>query len=186
MNGVVVDVRDECAGGDEGHAPDATLGDAREAVEVSGIAARNLFRWNSVMLRVEEQAAETAAVGGAPPSDPLFVELVHIQTGSCVARVGDRVRRGRPLCRSGSVGFSPAPHLHLAAYRGDGDDAATVRVRFAARRRGGTPGGGAAAAPSSFLPALGGWYDGGGRVSGERRAGGDGRTPVAREEDVPK
>ena len=62
--------------------------------------------------------------------DLVYVEFVHIQSNSCVVQVGDDVKKGQLLCWSGSVGFSPEPHLHFAAYRSNGKDAATVRVRF--------------------------------------------------------
>lgn len=61
----------------------------------------------------------------ADDNDPLYVEFVHIQTNSCVVQVGDVVHKGQLLCFSGSVGFSPVPHLHMAAYRSSNDDASS-------------------------------------------------------------
>ena len=87
-------------------------------LEVGGIAATNMFHWNSIMIQVIDV------------NDPLYVEFVHIKTNSCVVRVGDVVHKGQLICFSGSVGFSPVPHLHMAAYRGSNNDAATVRIRF--------------------------------------------------------
>lgn len=92
---------------------------AYASIEVSGIAATNMFQWNSIMIQVADDT-----------NDPLYVEFVHIQTNSCVVQVGDVVHKGQLLCFSGSVGFSPVPHLHMAAYRSSNDDAATVRFRF--------------------------------------------------------
>ena len=83
-------------------------------------------------------------------TNPLYVEFVHIQSKSCVVQTGDTVQKGQLICRSGSVGFSPEPHLHLAAYRSIGNDASTVRVRF--ESIGNSP-------DRSFLPRTGGWYN---------------------------
>ena len=160
VNGTVVDVRDTCESNDD---------EDDDIVEVSGIAARNMFRWNSMMIR----AADVDGDGSRARGGPLYVEFVHIQTGSCVVRPGDEVRVGRFVCRSGSAGFSPEPHLHVAAYRGDGDDAATVRVRFEQSSclggggEVGTNGGGLSS--STVLPRAGGWYDSGGPVGGSAR-----------------
>ena len=130
VNGIVVDVKDSITDGKE----------------VSGIAASNMFQWNSIMIRVDDENVD------ATTDHPLYVEFVHIQTDSCVVQVHDKVKKGQIICRSGSVGFSPEPHLHLAAYRSNEDDAATVRVRFE-----GTAG--------AFLPQTGGWYNQNGLVS---------------------
>jgi len=129
VNGVIVDVNDSIPDGKE----------------VSGIAASNMFQWNSIMIRVEDESVDATY-------NPLYVEFVHIQTKSCVVQVDDKVKKGQLICRSGSIGFSPEPHLHLAAYRSNGDDAATVRVRFDATAE-------------PFLPQTGGWYNQNGLVS---------------------
>ena len=129
VNGVIVDVNDSISDG----------------TEVSGIAASNMFQWNSIMMRVEDESVDAT-------TDPLYVEFVHIKTDSCVVQVDDKVKKGQLICRSGSVGFSPEPHLHLAAYRSNGDDAATVRVRFEGKAE-------------PFLPQAGGWYNQNGLVS---------------------
>jgi murein DD-endopeptidase MepM/ murein hydrolase activator NlpD len=143
VNGKVVEVRD---GGNPSSSEDQNV------LEVSGIAARNMFYWNSIMVQALEDDDDDDDDDGieARPikheamvdkqqqeqqqepkkEDPLFVELVHIQSNSCVVQVGDAVQKGQLLCWSGSVGFSPEPHLHFAAYRSKGRDAATVRVRF--------------------------------------------------------
>jgi len=65
-------------------------------------------------------------------NDPLYVEFTHIEINSCVVQVGDAVKKGHLLCRSGSVGFCPEPHLHFAAYRTSN---ATVHVKFEWRRK---------------------------------------------------
>jgi Peptidase family M23 len=94
---------------------------------LTGIAVSNLFIWNSILLQLED--TETTACT-SQQSDPkktlLFVEYVHIQ--SSYVRPGDRVTAGQVLGTSGSVGFSPEPHLHFAAYRSAEPHAPTVRV----------------------------------------------------------
>ena len=142
VDGTVVQVNDMDGG--EGH-------------EVSGIAATNMFYWNSIMLRVDDDQS------------PLFVELVHIQTKSCVVKCGERVRRGQYLCRSGSVGFSPEPHVHMAAYLSAENAAATVRFRFK-RRAGRASGEETGESCRAFVARAGGWYTSSGLVSEETDA----------------
>jgi len=103
---------------------------------------------------------------------------VHVAARSAVVAVGDRVRRGQKICESGSVGFSPEPHLHFTAFRSRDPAAPTVRVRFAAEeeRDGGRDGGrrqatsdgesnatgrsdDGAKPKKTFLPVAGRWYD---------------------------
>mmetsp|Transcript_34368 Transcript_34368/g.61691 ORF Transcript_34368/g.61691 Transcript_34368/m.61691 type:complete len:504 (-) Transcript_34368:35-1546(-) len=181
-NGVVVDVRDNHVdhGDDEKCNGGISSGNLTKVIEVSGIGARNLFHWNSIMVRVDEKCTDTTTISIDEPTDPLFIEFVHIQTNSCAVQVGDVVQKGHLLCRSGSVGFSPEPHLHLAAYRSNGNDAATVRVRFeleripsrgcdgdgenssdrdAGDRASSADGGERGEKVLSFLPMGGGWYN---------------------------
>jgi murein DD-endopeptidase MepM/ murein hydrolase activator NlpD len=46
-------------------------------------------------------------------------EYFHLERGSAQMRVGELVRRGQWLARSGNTGFSTAPHLHFGVYRTD-------------------------------------------------------------------
>ena len=144
---------------------DATVVDVRDDETVTGIATANLFRWNSVMLKVDTKQND----------GDLFVEYVHVAARSAVVAVGDVVRRGQKICESGSVGFSPEPHLHFTAFRSRDPAAPTVRVRFAAeekqKRDGGRDGGRRQATSDgesnateverqkTFLPVAGRWYD---------------------------
>ena len=58
----------------------------------------------------------------------------HLQQGSVVVRPGQRVARGEAIARSGDTGYATVPHLHFGVYRiGDGGDAQSIAVRFAAR-----------------------------------------------------
>mmetsp|Transcript_32791 Transcript_32791/g.48559 ORF Transcript_32791/g.48559 Transcript_32791/m.48559 type:complete len:337 (-) Transcript_32791:56-1066(-) len=99
---------------------------------LTGIAVSNLFEWNSILLRLDNE------------SDPLFVEYVHIESSNVTT--GQKVKLGDIIGFSGSVGFSPEPHLHFAAYRRADTDAATVRVQFAAQDG------------SAYLPKAGFYY----------------------------
>lgn len=149
-NGVVVEVKDDGGGGHKQNNANATDEEYEPIIEVSGIAARNLFHWNSILIQSTD----------VDTSDPLFIEYVHIETNSCAVRVGDRVERGQFICRSGSVGFSPEPHLHMAAYRSNEADAATVRVRFQLIHNPDT----SDTHAQSFLPRVGKWYNQSGLV----------------------
>jgi hypothetical protein len=85
---------------------------------LTGIATSNLFTWNSILIQLDEESND----------GPLFVEYVHLRSVTC--EKGDRVAKGETIGFSGSVGFSPEPHLHFAAYRSMEPDAPTVRVWF--------------------------------------------------------
>lgn len=52
-------------------------------------------------------------------SMPAFVLLAHLQQGSCIHRVGDRVHAGEYLGRCGNSGLSTEPHLHLQVQDGE-------------------------------------------------------------------
>ena len=150
---------------------DATVVDVRDEETVTGIATANLFRWNSVMLKVDTKEKENDEGGD------LYVEYVHVAAKSAIVAVGDVVRRGQKICESGSVGFSPEPHLHFTAFRSRDPAAPTVRVRFAAEEKqkpdGGRDSSGRRRSTSdgesnatelerrctTFLPVAGRWYD---------------------------
>lgn len=119
VDGVVVNVNDNNNHG-WGKTNDNTI------LEVSGIAATNLFHWNSIMICADP--ISTASDSLPTDINPLFIEYVHIQSNSCLVQIGDNhVAKGQLICKSGSVGFSPAPHLHLCAYQ-SGEDGAEVFV----------------------------------------------------------
>jgi hypothetical protein len=121
---------------------------------LTGIAVSNLFIWNSILLRLDEVSDSTGCVPDThAKGGPLYVEYVHIQNAH--VKAGDRVETGQVIGLSGSVGFSPEPHLHFASYRSSEATAATVKVYF--RTESG----------QVLLPAAGKWYDG---TSGEVEA----------------
>jgi hypothetical protein len=43
-----------------------------------------------------------------------FSVYQHLRAGGALVRPGERVRRGQPIARSGSTGWSTEPHLHFA------------------------------------------------------------------------
>lgn len=113
--------------------------------KITGVAVSNLFEWNSVLVELDGSSKEGKA-------DPLFVEYVHIQGAS--VQVGDKVKRGQVIATSGTVGFSPEPHLHFCAYRSPDMSAPTVRVYFHSTRD----------PQETFLPRAGQYYDTNGLV----------------------
>jgi murein DD-endopeptidase MepM/ murein hydrolase activator NlpD len=46
-------------------------------------------------------------------ADGSQVMYAHIKKGSALVRIGDSVRTGQSIARSGSVGYSAFPHLHF-------------------------------------------------------------------------
>jgi murein DD-endopeptidase MepM/ murein hydrolase activator NlpD len=124
---------------------------------VTGIATSNLYHWNSIMLEIDVSEGEDSG-GCDSESDrnddakggPLFVEYVHIQKS--LVSVGDVVTAGQVIGTSGSIGFSPEPHLHLSAFRSLDETAATVRVYFAPSSKDGSIG-------QPYVPRVGKWYD---------------------------
>lgn len=67
---------------------------------------------------------ETPWSGGAPynvgnhvliTSDNFAVLMGHLQKGSMLVKVGDKVRKGQPLAKTGNSGWTSQPHLHIQA-----------------------------------------------------------------------
>ena len=126
---------------------DGVVIDVREENTLTGIAVSNLFEWNSILIEVNNTN-----------DDPLFVEYVHIATSR--VKIGDVVSAGQLIGTSGSVGFSPEPHLHFCAYRSRDATASTVRVRFKSSNNG-----------KIFIPVAGKWYTCIGEVAGPAENG---------------
>ena len=139
---------------------------------VTGIAATNLFHWNSILLQLrlpsqqQQQTSDKTTTDPTADDGPLYVEYVHISKS--FVRVGERVTRGQIIGASGSIGFSPEPHLHFSAYRSAEPKAPTVRVRFQnpttvpqqdTRDREPDREDTTQTHPSPFLPRAGLWYD---------------------------
>ena len=104
---------------------DGTVIESTDNNTLTGIAVSNLFEWNSVIIQVnvDENDEEQGHIEG-----PLFVEYVHISKS--YVRKGDVVKKGQPIGLSGSVGFSPEPHLHFSAFRSSDPTAPTVGIKF--------------------------------------------------------
>jgi len=98
----------------------------------------NLFKWNSVMLALDDGA---------------FVEYVHLRANSVTVKLGDRVRCRQQIAESGDVGFSPEPHLHLQMHTSRDPEAPTIM--FALRGE---------AAGNAYFPEAGNWYNAAGEV----------------------
>lgn len=94
---------------------DGTVEDIQQRNRAGGIHTKNLFSWNSILLRLD---------------NGYFAEYVHVATNSANVRVGERVKTGQVICRSGSVGFCPSPHLHLQLHKSRAKDAPTVPFAF--------------------------------------------------------
>jgi hypothetical protein len=132
---------------------DGNVVESTDANTLSGISVTNLFKWNSIILKLDSKMDNKSATDAG---GPLFVEYVHIQS-SCV-KVGDRITQGQIIGTSGSVGFSPEPHLHFSAFRSSEPEAPTVRVRFESAASS------VADNKAAFLPIAGSWYDNTGPV----------------------
>jgi murein DD-endopeptidase MepM/ murein hydrolase activator NlpD len=64
-------------------------------------------------------------------SDGTTGEYYHLQRGSVVVTLGQRVRRGQLIARSGNTGYSTVPHLHFGVYRTERDGSTqSLPVRF--------------------------------------------------------
>ena len=134
---------------------DGRIVEAKDENTLTGIAVTNLFKWNSILLEVQNSEGDCDADRCNPGGGgPLFVEYVHIAKST--VKAGDLVKRGQVIGYSGSVGFSPEPHLHFSAFRSSDAEAPTVRVLFEDRDGG---------EPSTFLPRAGERYDTNGKVN---------------------
>ncbi|KAG7369662.1 peptidase [Nitzschia inconspicua] len=136
---------------------------------LTGIAVTNLYEWNSIILQICKQKDRNDSLPASDDSHvdnilehsdgPLFVEYVHIQTS--LVQKGDTVKKGQIIGYSGSVGFSPEPHLHFSAFRSSDPKAPTVRVlfdaTFAETKDPSDP-------TTPFLPVAGMWYTAKGAV----------------------
>lgn len=61
-------------------------------------------------------------------------EYFHLEPGSLLVDVGERVERGQPLARSGNTGYTTTPHLHFGVYRRDPlGGTRSIAVRFSTR-----------------------------------------------------
>ena len=127
-----------------------TVVEAKDCNSLTGISVSNLFEWNSILIRVDEERNETQ--NRRDSWGALFVEYVHIQKS--LVKAGERIVQGQVIGLSGSVGFSPEPHLHFSAFRSSDPEAPTVRVKFQKSNSTNT----------DFFPSAGKWYNANGLV----------------------
>lgn len=136
---------------------DGVVVDVQDDNTLTGVAVSNLFQWNSILLQIDTEGNDHEMTHShhqeTVKGGPLYVEYVHIEAKSAKVQKGDRVTRGQVICCSGSVGFSPEPHLHFAAYRSRSPTAPTVRVKFCSEQ-----------GKTVFLPKAGVCYDENGSV----------------------
>jgi murein DD-endopeptidase MepM/ murein hydrolase activator NlpD len=67
-------------------------------------------------------------------SDGTTGEYFHLERGSVTVALGERVRRGQAIARSGNTGYTTVPHLHFGVYRADSHGHTwSVAVRFVTR-----------------------------------------------------
>mmetsp|Transcript_5101 Transcript_5101/g.11103 ORF Transcript_5101/g.11103 Transcript_5101/m.11103 type:complete len:409 (-) Transcript_5101:16-1242(-) len=113
---------------------DGIVVDCDDRNSLTGVAVGNLFKWNSILIKADEDENDTDGddnnCDNASGGGSLYFEYVHIQTSSICVKPGDKVEKGQMICKSGSVGFSPEPHLHFSAFRSNEPTAPTVRVWF--------------------------------------------------------
>lgn len=57
----------------------------------------------------------------------------HLQKGGVLVAVGDTVRQGQPIGKSGQTGYSAFPHLHFFVWSGKGDAWVQLPTRFHTR-----------------------------------------------------
>ncbi|GAA4331394.1 M23 family metallopeptidase [Flaviaesturariibacter amylovorans] len=62
--------------------------------------------------------------------DGTFGHYAHIAPNGALVKLGDSVRRGDPIARSGNTGWTSGPHLHFVVYRGDFGKWKTLPTRF--------------------------------------------------------
>ena len=167
---------------------DGTVVECQDGNTLTGVAVGNLFKWNSISIRADENDGEDDVNNGPQEASsdhatadsmkpgtkgeqggPLYLEYVHIQAGSICVKPGDNVEKGQVICRSGGVGFSPEPHLHFSAFRSNEPTAPTVRVWFEGCDKDGECDRGEEK-PLMFIPQAGSFYNVCGEVAVDRLA----------------
>jgi murein DD-endopeptidase MepM/ murein hydrolase activator NlpD len=66
--------------------------------------------------------------------DDTYAEYLHLKQHGALVKVGDQVKAGQALGRSGNTGFTSRPHLHFAVFRNiDGNTRESLPVKFRTR-----------------------------------------------------
>jgi murein DD-endopeptidase MepM/ murein hydrolase activator NlpD len=63
-------------------------------------------------------------------SDGTMAVYAHLELESVIVGIGDRVRAGEVIARSGNTGFSTGPHLHFVIQRNQGGALVSVPFQF--------------------------------------------------------
>eukprot|EP00040_Diaphanoeca_grandis_P025366 m.140429 g.140429 ORF g.140429 m.140429 type:complete len:385 (-) comp30113_c0_seq1:86-1240(-) len=83
--------------------------------KISGVHCDNLTEWNSVSIEI---------------SGSILIEYVHISPHTCSLKVGDSVKAGQELCKSGNVGFTPEAHVHIEAHNSKDPKGPSVKIEL--------------------------------------------------------
>jgi murein DD-endopeptidase MepM/ murein hydrolase activator NlpD len=59
-----------------------------------------------------------------------FSEYSHINTNSALVKPGDKITKGQLIAKSGNIGFSSGPHLHLVVFNQKIDKRETFKTKF--------------------------------------------------------
>jgi murein DD-endopeptidase MepM/ murein hydrolase activator NlpD len=72
-------------------------------------------------------------------SDGTMAVYAHLELESVIVGIGDRVRAGEVIAKSGNTGFSTGPHLHFVIQRNQGGTLVSVPFQFTVNGKRVTP-----------------------------------------------
>lgn len=96
---------------------DGVVTEVKDKTIVHGIYCLNLLDWNCVTIKTTTN---------------LIVEYIHIAENSAVVSVGQKVKAGDPICKSGVIGFAPEPHIHIEVHTADQPRGPSLPILFRA------------------------------------------------------